>query len=332
MKTRNLLIIVVLMCAIPAFSYGQVGSLLRNKAARVVNAGTRTLNKEVDNKIDSAAQKEVEDQQRQAEANQEQNKAEAGTDEKNQGSKPGQGGDQNSQGIQLGGLFGGKVTAKYNESYTYNNRIYMQMEMYDKKDVSKMDYFIYFSDASLDAGFEMKITGKSENGDEVGMLTSSVFDATNKVFLILTDMGTMKMGIISEVPDESTLKDQNTGNTQKSVISKTGKSKMIAGYKCDEYLYKDPESKEHGNIWVTKDLKLKTDSRTFAKAGLPAYYGDPDLEGGIILAMESYDDKNVLKLKSETKEVNLNYNHTISVAGYSLSQMNFNQAGAQNNK
>jgi hypothetical protein len=326
MKTKTFLLSLMMICIVPAISYGQVGNLLRNKAAKVLNAGSKTLNKEVDNKIDTAAQKEVDNEQQKADQDREENKAEEGQDE------AGKGGNRQSKGFNLGGLMGGKVTAKYNESYSFNNRIYMQMEAYNKKDVTKMDYYIYFSDTNPSAGFEMKIIGTSESGEQVGMLTSSVFDAENKVFLILSDLGTVKMGIISEVPDESTLQNQSTENINKPTITKTGNSKVIAGYKCDEYLYKDPESKEHGILWVTKDLKLRTDNRTFSKAGLPAYYGDPDLEGGIILAMESYNEKNELQMKSETKEINMNYNHTISVIGYPLRQMNFNQAGTQNKK
>lgn len=316
---------------IPSVSFGQVGNLLRNKAARVINAGSRTLNNEVDNKIDSAAQKEVENQQKRAAENMEQDSAVA--DQAGQGQEgKDQGGDKPAKGYNIGGLIGGKVTAKYNESYSFNSRIYMQTEMYEKKDVTRIDYYIYFSEASMNAGFEAKIKGTSDNGEEVDMVTSSVFDAANKVFMILTDMGTMKMGIISEVPDESAMQNQDAQKAARPVITKTGNSKVIAGYKCEEYLYKDPETKEHGNIWITRELKLKTDSRTFAKAGLPAYYGDPDLDGGIILAMESYNDKNVLTLKSETKEVNLKFDHTISVAGYSLRQINFSQAGTQDKK
>ena len=39
-----------------------------------------------------------------------------------------------------------------------------------------------------------------------------------------------------------------------------------------------------------------------------------------------------LELKSETIEVNMDYKHSISVEGYSLRQMNFNQAGGQSKK
>jgi hypothetical protein len=335
MKTRIVFFLTaVLLIMTPAVSSAQVGGLLKNKINRVINAGTRTVDKEIDKEIDTAVEKEVinardkqiEEANKQAEI---ENKDQNTSQNTNQNTdKPKQGG----KSFNLGGLMGGKVTSKYSESYSFNNRIYMQMEMYDKKDVTKMDYFIYFSDATPNAGIESKMIAKSDDGSEVTVVTSSIFDGANKCFIILSDMGTMKMGIISEVPDESTVPAQPAENSPKPTITRTGNSKVIAGYKCDEYLYKDNESKDYSKLWVTKDLKLKGDKRVYSKSGLPSYYGTPELEGGVALAMESYNEKDVLEMKSETKEVNLNYDHSISVTGYTLRQMNFNQAGGQQKK
>ncbi|MDQ1297128.1 MAG: hypothetical protein QG611_1107, partial [Bacteroidota bacterium] len=321
MKTRILFFLTAVLLIInPVNSNAQVGGLLKNKINRVINAGTRTVDKEINKEIDSAVEKEVleaRDKQIQEAKNQSEK------DSTDQGAQKSTG--QTKQGgksFNLGGLMGGKVTSKYNESYAFNNRIYMQMEMYDKKDVTKMDYYIYFSDATPTAGFESKMIAKSEEGEEVTVTSSYVFDGENKSFIIMTDMGTMKMGIISEVPDETATQGQPAEKTPKATITKTGNSKVIAGYKCDEYLYKDNESKDYGKLWVTKDLKLKADKRTYSKAGLPAYYGNPEIEDGSVLAMESYNEKGVLEMKSETKEINLNFPHTISVAGYTFRQMN----------
>jgi hypothetical protein len=327
MKTRALfLLTAILLIVMPAVSNAQVGGLLRNKLNKVVNAGTKTVDKEINKEIDTAVEKEVikaRDKQNEEAQNQPANEgAEQNAGEVKKGGK----------GFNLGGLMGGKVTSKYNESYSFNSRIYMQMEMYDKKEVSKMDYYIYFSDATPTAGFESKLIGTSDNGEQVTVTSSYVFDGENKSFIIMTDMGTMKMGIISEVPDETATQGQPAEKTPKATITKTGNSKVIAGYKCDEYLYKDNESKNHGKLWVTKDLKLKADKRTYSKAGLPAYYGNPEIEDGAVLAMESYNEKNELEMKSETKEINLIFPHTISVAGYTLRQMNFSQAGGQQKK
>lgn len=327
MRTRTILLSLLMIILIPSTTQGQVGNLLRNKVGKVINAGVKALDNELDKEIDTAAQKEAENIRQKAYENAEQDspgEAEQAEEAGNETRPP--------QGVNLGGLFGGKVTLKYDQSYSFTSRIYMQMEIYDKKDVVKMDYYIYFSDKNPNGGFESKMVGKTDEGEEMALASSMVFDGVNKVFLILTDLGATKMGIISEVPDESTMQNQQEPQGPKPTVTRTGNSRVIAGYRCDEYLYREPESKEYAKLWVTKDLKLTGDNRIYSKAGLPAYYGIPELEGSAVLAMESYDEKNELTLKSETIEINMNFSHAISTAGFSLRQMNFNQASGQQKK
>jgi hypothetical protein len=330
MKTKTILLSALLIFSLPFATNAQLGNMIRNKAAKVINAGAKTVNKEVDNKIDSAATKKTQEELDKAQKNAEQNAAQNNSQNEQAGQS---GGNQapagGSKGFNLGGLMGGKVTSKYEPSYTFGSRIYMQMEMYDKKDkVTKMDYFIYFNQSNANAGIETKIVGNTEDGNQVAMNSSMVVDGANKSFIMLTDINTMKMGIISDLPEENAAQTQKDGKPVKPpVITKTGNSKVIAGYKCDEYTYKDEDAKTHGTMWATKDLRLTADKRAFGKSGMPSYYNNTDLANSAVLAMEQYNEKNELQLKSETKEVNLNYSHSISTAGYSLRQMNFNQAG-----
>jgi hypothetical protein len=337
MKTRTILITIVLIFAIPAISEGQVGNLLKNKVGKAINAGVRVLDKEADKKIDSAATLEAQKAYDKAERDRaEQEAAQAKEADQGEQGEQAKETDQKASdkpaggGFNLGGLMGGgKVTSKYNESYSFNNRIFTQAEMYDNKDVMKMDYYIYFNDNTQDAGFESKMEGSTEDSGEMTLTSAFIFDGVNKSFIMMTDMGGMRVGVISEVPEENTAEGQATTETSKATITKTGDTRMIAGYKCDEYKYVDNETKDYGKIWATKDLKLQADKRTFSKAGMSTYYGSKELDNSIVLAMESYNKKGELEMKSETKEVNLGYKHTILTTGYSFRQMNFNQAGQQ---
>lgn len=278
---------------VPSTSMAQLGGALRNKL-------NNALNKGIENKADSSADKQAS-------------------------------GEQERKGINIGGLLGGKVTLKYDESYSFSNSIFMQAEMYDKKDVTKMDYYLYYREDAPYFGIEAKIRVEDE-GQEQSILTSTVFDGINKCILILTDMGTMKMGIITAVPDESQAGTQAADNPDMGSFTKTGNKKVIAGYSCDEYQYKDNESGDNGKVWVTHDLRLQADRRTWSKAGMPAYYGHSALDNGVVMATESYNSKGVLEMKSETKEVSKGIKHSISTAGFSLRQMDFNQAQGNNKK
>ena len=335
MKTRAIFLSVMMIFLVPVVSNAQLGNLIRNKAAKVLNAGSKTINKEVDHKIDSTAQKKTQDEidkkNQEIEQNQSQNAQSVQTEgSQTQGTQTGA---SESKGINIGGLFGGKVTSKYNESYSFTSRIFQQMEVYDKKDkVTKMDYYIYFSEADPIMGIETKIEGNSDQGDQVTMNSSIVIDGPNKSYITMTDVSNMKMGFISAMPDENSQAQTSGKAKTPPVIAKTGNTRVIAGYKCDEYTYKDEDNKRHGSIWATKDLKLNVNKSAFSKAGMHSYYGNTDLDNSVTLAMEQYNDKNELELKSDTKEVNLSFSHSISTTGYNFRQMNFNQAGGQQKK
>jgi hypothetical protein len=222
----------------------------------------------------------------------------------------------------LGNLGIGKVNLKYKDEYNFDGSIYMQMETYDKKDVTKMDYYTYYNSATPDAAIDVKTISGGKDSPQGNSVF--VFDGENKCLLMLTETDGNKTGIISAVSGDSALKAQNAGKpVAEPTVVKTGKTRVIAGYKCDEYKVTDVENKTYSNVWASKDIDLKADRTNWSKAGLPAY--TTGFEGGLVLAMESYDNKDVLQMKTETIEIKSNIKHSISPKGYSLMQMNLNQ-------
>lgn len=316
------------MIILPAASYGQVGNLLKNKLNKVVNADTKTVDKEVDNQIDTAVQKGAINAKDKAAARVEDNKKDSGQPGSEEGTEASAQGSQGQGGGGFGKLFGNKIDLKYKEDYDFSSRIYMITETYDKKDVMKMDFFMYYSATSPSIGIETK-TISNDAGEAAPIVASMVMDGENKSFLMLTDVNGMKMGMISAVPEENTAQTQPDGKPAKKTtpptFTKTGNSKVIAGYKCDEYSYVSNEDKTSGKVWFTKEADLKIDKRGWKNTGMAAYYGTTDFNDGIILANEAYDDKGKLTMKSETKEVNPDFPHSISVKGYTLRQMNMGQ-------
>jgi hypothetical protein len=149
--------------------------------------------------------------------------------------------------------------------------------------------------------------------------------------MMLIDNGSSKTGIISALPSDSAMaaqaRNQKGSNPEKATITKTGNSKVIAGYKCDEYKIVDADKDGYSNVWMTKDVKLKADKKYWGKSGLPTYYNYPGFEGAMMLAMESFDKNNKPGMKMETKEINDNFSHSISTVGITFMKMNFGQAG-----
>ena len=62
----------------------------------------------------------------------------------------------------------------------FTGRIYMVMETYDKKDVTKSDFYTYFNTNTLNAGMEVKITNPEKG--ETSLPTQFIFDNDNRCF------------------------------------------------------------------------------------------------------------------------------------------------------
>jgi hypothetical protein len=305
MKTRSIFLLLVLAIMLPGVSKGQ-GWILR-----------RAIDRKIEQKVDSAVDKSAKDkakEKEQADANQ---TDQAATPEKKGTKETGR------------GLFGGKIDIKYNDEYKFTGRIYMKMETYDKKDVMKSDFYTYFNNSSLNAGMDMLPVDVTE--DNKAVPTTFIFDGENRCFMMLIENKDSKTGIISALPSDSAIaaqaKSQKGPDPAKATITKTGNTKVIAGYKCDEYKIVDAEKDGYSNVWMTKDVKIKADKKYWGKAGVPTYYNYPGFEGATMLAMEAFDKNNKPAMKMETQEINENFSHSISTAGITFMKMNFGQAG-----
>jgi hypothetical protein len=307
MKTKSILLVIVMLILLPATSNAQAWLL------------KRAVDRKLEHKVDSAVDKSDRD-----EAKAKQN---AKTDQTQTDKTSAQ--DNGGTKATGRGLFGGKIDIKYEDEYQFTGRIYMQMESYDKKDVMKSDYYTYYNSNTLNAGIEV-LPVDTKKGDKT-VPTVFLFDNDNRCFMLLMDNGSSKTGIISTMPSDSAVaaqsKTQKGTTTAQPTITKTGNSRVIAGYKCDEYKVVDAEKEGYSNVWMTKDVKLKADKKYWGKAGVPTYYNYPGFEGAMMLAMESFDKNDKPTMKMETQEINDNFPHSVSTKSITFMKMNFGQTG-----
>lgn len=291
MRTKPIFLLLVFFIVFSGVSNAQ-GGFLKNKLSNAIN-------KQISNKADSAAAKS------------------AGTNDSQAPSKG------------LGGLLGGKTDIKHNDQYNFTGMIYSRIESYDKKEVSKSDYYVYFNANTLNAGMELKVV---DAGGGQPVPTQFIFDNDNRCFMMLISSEDSKTGIISTIPSDSALaaqasKMKETKPEKAPTITKTGNTKTIAGYSCDEYKVVEAGEPGFSLVWMTKDLRIKADKRNWGKTGIPAYYDYPGFEGATMLAMSSFDKNSNPEMKMETIEINENIRHAISTVGFSFIKMNFGAAG-----
>ena len=299
MKTRSIFLLLLLSVLLTDASNAQIGVL------------RRAMNRTIDRKIDSAIIKSEQDKAK------EKQQADSTAPKDNSTKATGR------------GVFGAKIDNKYNDEYKFTGRLYTQMETYDKKEVQKADFYTYFNNNTMNAGIEVKPIDYKE-GDQTQPMVF-LFDNDNRTLMMLLAKESPKTGYISGIPSDSAMaaqaKNQKGATAVKPTITKTGNSRVIAGYKCDEYKVVEEGKEGYSNVWMTKDVKLKADKKYWSQSGLPSYYNNPEFAGGMLLAMDEFDKNNKPVMKMETKEINESFDHSISTTGYTFMKMNFGQAG-----
>jgi hypothetical protein len=303
MKTKSLLPALAFLVFLPTVSNAQFGAV------------RRAINRQIDHKIDSSIDKSAQDERdKKAKEESEQNSGESGESKGNTASKS-----------KSTGLFGGKIDINYKDNYDFTGRIYMQMETYNKKDVIKSDFYTYYNAEGKDAGMDLR-TVDPKDGITV-ITTSFIFDNENRALMSLIDMQS-KIGTISSIPSDSALAAQSKARGEKAKqpnVAKTGNSRVIAGYKCEEYKVVDPEKAGYSLVWMTRDFKVKSETKYWGKSGMPSYYNYPGFEGSVMLAMQEFDKNEEPTAKMETIEIDEHFKHSISTVGYTFSKMNFGQ-------
>lgn len=200
----------------------------------------------------------------------------------------------------------------YETSYKFDS--YVQMEVRDfNKSGKETDYILYDSYVTRDAvNYAMVYTEKKDQ-------TTIIFDSENNAVLILTESDGEKMGIATEVDPETMQEEMEEAEEENSILAtspvKTGKSKDILGYKCDEYLIEDEEIEAH--MWVCEELgrqirKEMLDQRhTFGSVFLHAAYAK-----GMVMEYDQILKEDGERTVMKVTDIDLNRTHTISTREY----------------
>jgi hypothetical protein len=200
----------------------------------------------------------------------------------------------------------------YESSYDFDSYVQMEVRDFNKND-KETDYILYDSYVTKDAvDYAMVYTDKKDR-------TTIIFDSKNSAVLILTDSDGEKMGIASEVDPEAFEEEMEEAGEEDNYEAyepyKTGKSKDILGYKCDEYLIEDEELEAH--MWVCEDLgrqirKEMLDQRhTFGTVFLHAAYAN-----GMVMEYEQILKEKGERTVMQVTDIDLNRSHTISTREY----------------
>lgn len=170
--------------------------------------------------------------------------------------------EQRMQNIMKGmGMSGDPVPVA--DSYIFDHLVEMHIETFNKKGEKESEgqFITHLNPNTKSMAYEVVSGDLSQPGQG-----TFIIDAENGATIVLGEENGEKTGIvygmgaffssIGETYEETEPAETPEVFLANPNVNKTGRTKTIAGYKCEEYKYNDEESESE--IWITTDMKMNT--------------------------------------------------------------------------
>lgn len=231
--------------------------LLKRLQDKVEQKIEQKVEQRADRKIDQAIDKQLDKVEESIEGKKERTEESGNKNETRESNL------ENRIGSILQGIGMSGEAVKVADNYAFNHLIEMHVESTNKngKKKDEGEFIMHFSTDSKNLGYQLVSGdfGKSE----MGMF---IIDTENDATIMLSDDKGEKTGIVYGMGAffksiGENLQDEFEDSTAESYlenpnVKKTGRTKTIAGHKCDEYIYEDEET--ISETWITQELKLNT--------------------------------------------------------------------------
>lgn len=231
---------------------------------------------------------------------------------------------QRMQGIMKGlGMSGEPVP--YEENYNFDYKIQMHIESFNKsgEQTSTGEFITHLDPDSKSMAYEV-VSGDMANPGQ-GMF---IIDSENGAMIILNEENGEKTGIVYGIgaffqtlgqtyEEEVDLSDSPETYLANPNVKKTGRTKTISGYRCEEYVFKDENTESE--IWITKDLKMNTHDY-FSTLFKTSLYSQ-GIGWGYMMEVTSLDKSNGNKSFMQVTDIDKNSNVSFDLSGYQVTNL-----------
>lgn len=196
--------------------------------------------------------------------------------------------------------------ATFENSYEFDS--FLRMEMTTSGQTMVYDSYVNKANGNIAMVFTIE-----------GAPTKVIIDSKNESMLFLTAGGGQKAGFAMSVDPEAmqamaTDMDKKSQETPPEHL-KTGKTKTILGYRCDEYMVKDGTSEVH--IWASEKLGAEIGKETLNSQKLFGGAFSHALFGNGMVMEYVYKDGSE-EMTVNVTDIKVNASHTISTSGYNV--------------
>lgn len=297
--------------------------LLKRISDKAKEKVEQKIEKRAEKKIDEKIDTELDKVEESLEKKDEENKEDETIEESSKDSR-----ETKMQNRMQGILKSAGITGElvpYEENYSFDHLIQMHIESFDNsgKNTSTGEFIIHLNPNSKNMAYEVVSGDVAKPGQ--GMF---IIDADNGAMIMLSNENGEKKGIIygmgayMEMMGATYDEDLDLSETPETYLAnpnvkKTGKTKTIAGYKCEEYLYNDEQSESE--IWITKDMKLN--SQDFFSTIFKTSMYSHGMGWGYMMEATSVDKTTGEKSLMKVTKVDKNSNTKFSLGNYQITNL-----------
>lgn len=211
------------------------------------------------------------------------------------------------------------------DNYVFDHLIEMHVESFDKngKKESEGEFITHLNPNSKSMAYQV-VSGDMGNPGQ-GMF---IIDAENGATVILSEENGEKTGIVYGMGaffssiGETYEEEENLAETPETYLAnpnvkKTGRTKTIAGYKCEEYKFDDEETESE--VWITQDLKMNT--RDFFSTLFKTNLYARGVPWGYMMEATTLDKKTGEKSVMQVTRADANSNTRFNLSDYKITNL-----------
>jgi len=211
--------------------------------------------------------------------------------------------------------------------YSFTSSITMNLKTFDNEGKLSSDGIIKIYTNTGDETFAYEFVSGELQGQDQMQKGVIIMDVKNEASIILNNEEGKRTGVVygakgllDDIPDEAGEQDEEMPHNSDYLdprITKTGRTKDILGYRCEEYKYKDEESE--GLAWISKEIEW--DSEDFMTTMFKTSMYSHGIFGGFLMASETVDFEEGEKTTYEVKEINKNDNSSFTISDYQVTNL-----------
>lgn len=202
----------------------------------------------------------------------------------------------------------------------YEFPLFMNMHVTDYKNGEKKsenDMKFYVNSTNNTFAMRMGDDGKKKKKEEVLM----IYDYKNNSMIMLNE--TEKTGMAMNInafmsADAQAKRGQGAAGSKSGSTSckKTGKSRTIQGYPCEEYVCVDEDRNTRSEIWITTKVHLDL-SQSGSRSPWASYFGATSGLGGMMIEGNFYKNSQQ-EAKMEVTEINEHADMNVKMSDYTI--------------